>query len=139
MKNKSNDFMNRREKKPQRKGLRNHGTPAEAALWSMIKRSQVEDLKFRRQHSIGPYIVDFYCPEIGLIIELDGQVHVNSRSMEDDEKRTIYIQSLGLQVMRFENRFVFCYPDSIIDAITEYKKEKESGHLRESNHLRSRK
>lgn len=64
--------------KDRRKELRNNLTIAEASLWKYLKGRRMHGLKFRRQHSIGPFIVDFYCPEEKLIIELDGEVHEES-------------------------------------------------------------
>ena len=56
--------MNKSELTDLRKELRNHSTPAEATLWRLLKSSQISHLKFRRQHSVGPYIIDFYCPKL---------------------------------------------------------------------------
>ena len=65
---------NQKHLKLRRRRLRNAATPAERALWLMLKGRQLGGRKFRRQHSIGPYIVDFYCPGERLIVELDGAV-----------------------------------------------------------------
>ena len=59
--------------KIKRNSLRNNSTAAESTLWKVLRNKQIEGLRFRRQHSIGPYIMDFYCPEIKLCIELDGE------------------------------------------------------------------
>ena len=80
-----NNEKNARSLKYIRKDLRSNGTPAEAKLWSLIKNRQVENLKFRRQFSIGNYILDFYCPELKLCIELDGDYHYNSQKHEMDK------------------------------------------------------
>jgi very-short-patch-repair endonuclease len=61
--------------KPVRRALRTDGTPAEAALWTLLKRRQLQGRRFRRQHSVRPYVLDFYCPEERLAVELDGSVH----------------------------------------------------------------
>jgi very-short-patch-repair endonuclease len=66
---------NRPELKEVRKKLRNQATPAEAALWKLLSGKKCGGLKFRRQHSVGPYILDFYCPEAKLAIEVDGNAH----------------------------------------------------------------
>ena len=63
-------IMNKSDVTGNRKELRNHSTSAEATLWKMLKGKQIAGLKFRRQHSVGPYILDFYCPQIKLAIEL---------------------------------------------------------------------
>lgn len=93
--------------KPIRKHLRNRSTSAEAALWSELKNRRLDGRKFRRQHSIGNYIVDFYCPEENLIIELDGEVHGSYIKIEEDKERDIELSRSGYKVLRFENRFVF--------------------------------
>ena len=108
-------IMNKEEQEWRRKILRNHSTSAEAVLWRLLKNKQIEGLKFRRQHSIGPYIVDFYCPALKLAIELDGDVH--NRQLEHDEQRTCYLQKNNIEVLRFENRTVFENAELIIDEI----------------------
>jgi len=74
--------------KENRKKLRNSLTPAEAKLWSLLKGGQIENRKFRRQHSVGPYVLDFYCPSERLCIELDGAAHFTDGGYEYDETRT---------------------------------------------------
>ncbi len=100
-----------------RKDLRNNGTSAEAFLWKYLQRSQLEGRKFRRQHSIGNYIVDFYCPKEKLIIELDGEIHNKPEIKEHDLKRTIYLNNLGFHVIRFENKMVFDHLSSVLNEI----------------------
>jgi len=113
--------MNQSVTTDKRKELRNSGTPAEASLWKMLKNKQIEGLKFRRQHNIGPYIIDFYCPQVKLAIELDGEVHANSAATDYDEKRTIYLENeAGVTVLRFENCIVFSHPELIMKAIVEF-------------------
>ena len=92
--------------KPRRKELCSARTPAEIRLWQALKHSQLDGLKFRRQHSMGPYIADFYCPAAKLVIELDGSVHDSEAAQQQDAERTSYLLSLGLRVVRFENREV---------------------------------
>jgi very-short-patch-repair endonuclease len=86
-----------------RKSLRNALTPQEKILWSCIKNRKL-GYKFQRQHSIGPYITDFYCAESKLIIEIDGVQHMEN--VEYDQERTLYLGSLGYIVMRFWNNEV---------------------------------
>ena len=100
-----------------RKELRNNPTKAESMLWKALQKKLLEGRKFRRQHSIGNYIVDFYCPTEKLIVELDGSVHENFINEEYDFNRTKYLNSLGLQVIRFENHLVFEQMDMVLDAI----------------------
>ena len=103
--------------KEQRKVLRNESTPAEIALWQMLKGKST-GYKFRRQHSVGNYILDFYSPAIRLAIELDGEVHNNSEAEEYDEKRTCYLYDVEkIRVLRFENRDVFDNSEGVLEEI----------------------
>ena len=105
-----------------RKELRNHATSAEATLWKMLKNSQVGGYKFRRQHGIGPYIMDFYCPLLKLCIELDGSVHDAPMADNRDEIRTKYLQQQGITVIRFPNEVVWKNPNAIIEEILKFGK-----------------
>ena len=107
----------RKEKLTERKHLRNHSTTAESTLWKTLRCRQIDGLKFRRQHSIGAYIMDFYCPEIKLCIELDGNVHDDYLQHQSDIIRTKFINSQGITIFRFSNECVYCNPDQIIEAI----------------------
>ena len=111
---------NQQALKPLRKQLRSSLTPAEAALWRGLQRSQLNGKKFRRQHSVGPYILDFYCPECHLAVELDGQGHFNSMRSEYDYRRTEYLQKLNIRVLRFENRLVFENPEGVLHTISDH-------------------
>ncbi len=104
-----------------RKKLRRRSTASESTLWKTIKNKQVENIKFRRQHSIGNYIVDFYCPEIRLIIELDGASHDNYLSEEKDIIRDKTLQEYNCTVLRFENRYVYEFLKEIVKAIKAHK------------------
>jgi very-short-patch-repair endonuclease len=114
---KKDHIFNRKYLKPNRKWLRNNSTSAEAALWNLLKDKQVEGRKFRRQQSIGKYIVDFYCSQERLIIELDGNIHGEYYNIERDTIRDAYLDTLGLKILRFENRLVFQHPEFILDEI----------------------
>ena len=100
-----------------RKKLRNSLTPAEAKLWSLLKNGQINDRKFRRQHSVGPYVLDFYCPSEGLCIELDGAPHFTDGGYEYDEARTEYLAALHIRVLRFENKYIFDNTDGVLEVI----------------------
>ena len=100
-----------------RAALRNRSTSAEATLWNLIKAGKIEGRKFRRQQSIGNYIVDFYCPSAKLIIELDGNPHGDIIQIQKDIRRDEYLKKLGLTILRFENRFVFQEPEFVIGEI----------------------
>ena len=83
--------------------LRSNMTGPEARLWSKLRARQFQGLKFRRQHGIGPYIVDFYCPEQSLVIEIDGDSYADADQILKDQLRDKYFRSLGLHVIRYCN------------------------------------
>lgn len=83
--------------------LRANLTPAEGRLWAKLCSKQFQGLKFRRQHGIGPYIVDFYCPTMSLVVEVDGDVHTEKSAQKKDKAWEGYFQSLGLRVIRYNN------------------------------------
>ena len=89
-----------------RRALRSGLTPAEATLWDVLRRSSLHGRKFRRQQSIGPYIVDFYCASERLVVELDGAAHDSEVAADYDETRERFLRSMGLTVIRIENRHV---------------------------------
>ena len=100
-----------------RKALRNNLTPAEAVLWNALKGSALKNRKFRRQHSIENYIVDFYCPKEKLIVELDGEVHNDPMISSHDNERSERLIALGNKIIRFENNLVFTQLDNVLDVI----------------------
>mgnify|MGYP001951913134 CR=1 FL=1 len=100
--------------------LRKNMTPAERKLWSYLERSQL-GVRFRRQHAIGNFIVDFCCVKKKLIIELDGSQHLDLQ--EYDEDRTAYLKSRGYRVIRFWNHDVMNDINSVILAITDALEE----------------
>jgi very-short-patch-repair endonuclease len=108
---------NRKHLEERRKKLRNNSTQAEIFLWNYLKHSKLERRKFRRQHSIGNYIVDFYCPKEKLIIELDGEVHFNNEAIEYDKRRTTFLETKGFKVIRFENQEVMYNIDLVLEKI----------------------
>ncbi|MEQ8665267.1 MAG: DUF559 domain-containing protein [Rhodospirillales bacterium] len=82
--------------------LRKNMTNAEKAFWSQVRDKRFHELRFRRQHPIGPYIVDFYCAAKEIVVELDGGQH----TQETDLERSAFLQSCGLRVIRFWNNDV---------------------------------
>src|SRR3989338_7653786 len=98
------EIFNRLAQKELRRDLRKRMSKAEAALWMYLKGKQVSGAKFRRQFSICQYIVDFYCPEHKMVIEVDGDSHfIDADAVKYDIARQKYIESLGLRVLRFTN------------------------------------
>ncbi len=104
---------------PFRKALRSQLTPAEATLWVQLKGAQLQECKFRRQHSVGRYILDFYCPAKRLAIELDGAVHNSADAQAYDRQRDAFLNSVGIKVLRFENQMVFQNMEGVLAAIRE--------------------
>ncbi|WP_319799852.1 endonuclease domain-containing protein [Flavobacterium sp. N1994] len=97
--------------------LRSKLTPAEAYLWKELQKAKLSNRKFRRQHSIGNYIVDFYCPSEALAIELDGEVHNNEIAQQYDQERDLFLAYFNIKVVRFENKQVFENLDGVIEEI----------------------
>jgi very-short-patch-repair endonuclease len=89
--------------KIRRRKLRNNMTEAEIKIWCVLKSKSFHKYKFRRQHSIGVFIVDFYCPKLRLVIEIDGSQHLEAKNMLYDKRRTKYFNSLDIKVIRFFN------------------------------------
>ena len=119
------NLFNRIGLKSYRSSLRKRSTSAKVELWEMLKSKQLDGRKFRRQYSIGSYIVDFCCPLEKLIIELDGDSHGEYNKIQEDENRDRYIESLGFIVLRFENRFVFQEPEYIKSEIRKFLKGRD--------------
>ena len=97
------------------KSMRHTATDAENLMWQILRAKRFMNLKFRRQHVIKPYIVDFYCHEIGLIIELDGSQHGTKDAIEYDAERTKFLETLGLTVVRYWNYDVLGRTDVVLD------------------------
>jgi very-short-patch-repair endonuclease len=87
--------------KHRRRRLRKNQTEAEKTFWSHVRNRQFHGIRFLRQYSIGPYILDFYCPEIKTAIELDGGQHNNPKEKVYDAVRSVYLQAQGIIVLRF--------------------------------------
>jgi primosomal protein N' (replication factor Y) len=94
-------------------------TQAERRLWSALRNRRTAGFKFRRQHQIGYYIVDFFCPERGLIVEADGAQHDDEEQAWYDYRRTHWLMSKGYRVLRFRNLDVLRHPYQVIGRIEE--------------------
>ena len=82
--------------------MRRQMTLAEKKLWGQLRGNRLEGFHFRRQQVIEPYIVEFYCHQVALVVEVDGGIHLDQQAY--DHERQLYLQSLGLRVIRFTNR-----------------------------------
>ncbi len=112
-----NETFNLPNGKDERRRLRREMPNAEALLWSRLRGRQLLGMKFRRQHGIGPYNVDFYCPEVRLAIELDGDSHFTPKGRQHDTERTRFIESFDIRVRRFTNDEVYDNLDGVLEAI----------------------
>ena len=101
------------------KQLRTDSTPAEKRLWEQLRNRQLEKQKFRRQAPVGPYIVDFICLEMKLIIEIDGWTHSTEPEVSNDKRRSAYLESQGYKVVRFQNTEIKEGLDEVLTLIAE--------------------
>jgi type I site-specific restriction-modification system R (restriction) subunit len=107
--------------------LRQHQTKAEEMFWQLVRNRKFQNLKFRRQHQIGHYIVDFYCDEKRLIVEFDGEVHDNPEQQKHDGTRDKFLQSSGFKIVRFRNKELYETPEIVFSKIAEMLKPSPSG------------
>ncbi len=115
-------YYNPKLKKLARK-LRNNMSLPEALLWNQLKRKKLRGYDFHRQKPIDNYIVDFFCPKLKLIVEVDGKVHIDKG--EDDFTRQSRLESLGLKVLRFKASDIMKNLNDVIEAIEDYIEEFE--------------
>ena len=106
-----------------RRQLRQDATPTEKRLWRCLQRRQLLGKKFRRQYSLGSYVVDFFCPECMLAIELDGQHHYEIWRHDHEAQRTQFIEGLGVRILRFENRALLENLDGVLETIRQAVRE----------------
>ena len=99
-------------------------TDAEQKLWHRLRRKQLLGVQFFRQCPIGKYIVDFYAPTVKLVIELDGSQHQEQDAIHYDSSRTAFLNSLGLNVLRFDNLQALNEPDSVLEMIDHFIQHK---------------
>jgi len=101
----------------QARRLRQDATEAERRLWSQLRNRNVADLKFRRQHPINGRIVDFFCAEAKLAIELDGSGHTTNDGQESDLDREIELHEHGIRTLRFQNNEILTNLDGVLNTI----------------------
>ena len=102
------------------RSLRKNLTDAERKLWYALRSGQLDGYRFRRQHPMGPFVVDFICLEKKLIVELDGDRHGKAVHKSRDEKRDEWLKSRGYYVLRFWNNDVYSNLDGVLLDIAEY-------------------
>lgn len=113
-------FNNLSYTKETRRHLRNNPTPAEALLWQHLRKSQLHGRKFRRQHGIGRYILDFYCPAERLAVEVDGADHSSHEGHAHDEKRTVHLRQADVRVIWFWNQEVMRDTEAVLETIASH-------------------
>jgi very-short-patch-repair endonuclease len=97
--------------------MRKNPTEAETILWSCLRSFRSEGLIFRRQHPLDIFIADFYCHQLKLVIEVDGEVHENEEALEYDLGRSAELERYGIKVLRFNNKEVIEDTDSVVSRI----------------------
>jgi len=102
-----------------RKFLRSQPVKAEWLMWSKLKRKQL-GYKFRRQYSVGIYIIDFYCPELKLVVEADGATHSSSKEIVYDKNREEYLKKFGIKIKRYNNLEIFNNLEMVASDIKNY-------------------
>ena len=107
----------REHKRPFAKQLRTHATGTERMLWSLLRARKLGGKRFRRQQPIGPYIVDFYCSQARLIVELDGGQHSEKRNLEYDDERARFLNECGYAVLRITNHELLQNCDVVLERV----------------------
>ena len=99
---------------------------AEVILWSRLKGRQLAGYKFRRQYSVGPYIIDLYCPALKLAIEIDGDTHFQPGIERYEGDRQRFIESFGIRILRYTNEDVQHNLDGVLTTILETIQESDN-------------
>ncbi len=117
---------NKTDEKEMRQRLRRNMPKAEILLWSRLRGRQLLGYKFRRQFSVGSYSIDFYCPELKLAIEVDGDSHFTNDALQYDQERQGFIEVFGIQFLRFTNNQIYQTTDDVIECISQAILERQS-------------
>ncbi|MEJ5298954.1 MAG: endonuclease domain-containing protein [Armatimonadota bacterium] len=102
----------------QARSLRKSATPAEQLLWRYLRGRQLNGRKWRRQQPFGPYVLDFYCPELRLAVEIDGDVHAARESADRERQRRL--ENRGITVVRFTNREVLDNLEGVLSVLWDF-------------------
>ncbi|MDQ3021193.1 MAG: endonuclease domain-containing protein [Bacteroidota bacterium] len=113
-------IFNRIDQKRKRRELRNNMTNAEKLMWERLRRRQIRNKRFLRQFSVGKYVMDFYCPEIRLAIEVDGVTHSSKDEIEYDRNRQAQIENFKIIFLRVKNEEVFGNIDKVVLMIEKF-------------------
>jgi very-short-patch-repair endonuclease len=112
-------LFNKGSERNKRRSLRSNMPKAEALVWARLRDRQVEGLKFRRQYSVGAFVLDFYCPELKLAVEIDGLSHRRDGAPEYDADRQLFLEGTGISVVRVTNERVYQNLDAAIRVIVD--------------------
>src|SRR6185295_3971799 len=104
--------------------LRKRQTPAERAMWRLLRDRRLRHLKFKRQFPVGPFVADFCCYEIRLVIELDGEIHAEAQPAARDRERDAHIRGLGFTILRFPNNRIFGDTEAVLSEILAFAHRK---------------
>ena len=108
---------NRKDLKEVRRSLRSNATSSEAVLWSCLSGSKLDGRKFRRQYSLGSFVLDFYCPAERLCVELDGSIHHDPTASLNDQWRDEQLKAVGIRTVRIENDELLANLDGVLELI----------------------
>jgi very-short-patch-repair endonuclease len=114
-----NQIFNQSKYKQRRQELRKNMPEPEKRVWALL-RNQKMGVQFRRQHGIGHYIADFYCSELKLVIEIDGESHHSEAAQQYDQKRDEYMQTLGIKSIRLSNKEVMQNIEGVYQYLHQY-------------------
>ena len=115
--------FNKTAERERRRLLRKNSPEAELVIWSRLKAKQLLGHKFRRQYSVGAYVIDFYCPGLKLAIEIDGDSHFQEDARDKDEYRQAFIEAFGIRFVRFTNQEVFENLEGVLARICQVMQE----------------
>lgn len=130
-------IYNKKENKYLRRDLRKSQTKEELIFWAHVKDRRFHGLKFRRQYSIGNYVADFYCPELKLVVEIDGGQHYEEENIKKDLLRTEYFEKLGMKVKRYTNVDIKTNLEGALDDLLNFCKPHPSSLLSKEREKRN--
>ena len=107
--------------------LRGRLTDSEELLWLLLRNRRLGGVKFRRQHPVSPYILDFYCEELALGVELDGGQHLEEKQLQKDQKRENFFWDRGIKIIRFWDNDVLCRTESVLEEIWRVVEARKGG------------
>ncbi len=110
-------IYNRNSEKQKRQQLRKNRPKAEYILWQKLRNKQIENCKFRSQYSVAEFVIDFYCAELKLAIEIDGESHFIDGTQEYDRERQAFIEATGIQFIRFTNNDVYENLEGVLEIV----------------------